>query len=75
MQRVRLESTAIVAVAYDRLQQVLQVEFPNGAFCVYVGVPEAEYQGLISAQSHGTYFDQRIKGQYGYRRTVEPRPT
>jgi hypothetical protein len=51
------------------MNQILEVEFLNGAIYQYYDVPEALYQGLMAADSHGKYLNEYIKkGGYRYDR-------
>ena len=59
-----VSSSMIAAVGYDAEKQSLAVQFNNGRIYNYGGVPEAEYENLISAGSVGQYFAQNIKNVY-----------
>lgn len=63
MEREPVESKAITSVGFDPLTEILEIEFPSGAVWQYLGVPEAEFEGLMSG-SVGTYFHANIKGKY-----------
>jgi hypothetical protein len=41
-------SSTMAAVGYDRDEQILQVEFQNGAVCRYLGVDEDTWKDLHS---------------------------
>lgn len=69
MERQHVGSSHLKAVGYDPATQTLEIEFLDGGLYQYSGVPESVYQGLMSASSHGQYFDQYIKkGGYPYRK-------
>lgn len=69
MERQHVNSSNLESVGYDPTTQTLEIEFLNGGLYQYSGVPESVYQGLMSASSHGQYFDQYIKkGGYPYRK-------
>jgi hypothetical protein len=69
MNRTRVSSSHIVSIGYDSQSSTLEVEFKDGAVYQYYNVPQFEYRGLMSAPSHGEYFDANIKkGGYRYRR-------
>jgi hypothetical protein len=55
-------------VAYDELQQLLQLEFCSRATYLYWGVPAIVHQRLLSAPSKGRYFQQAIRGHFPYQR-------
>jgi len=63
-----VESTTLATVAYDELQQLLQLEFCNRAIYLYWGVPAIVHQSLLSARSKGRYFQQAIRGRFPYQR-------
>lgn len=68
MHRKPVESTSLESVGYDAGSKVLQIEFDGDALYDYDNVPHDVYEGLMSASSHGKYFDRHIKGCYEYRR-------
>ncbi|WP_127544926.1 KTSC domain-containing protein [Paenibacillus amylolyticus] len=59
-------SSNIDAIAYDSGTSTLYVRFNNGTSYSYSGVPQSEYNGLMSASSHGSYLASHIKGRYPY---------
>jgi len=61
MARVELQSTSLTAATYQEHGAVLELEFRSGAIYRYIGVPEPVYQGLLSAESKGRYFNQHIR--------------
>lgn len=54
----------IAAVGYDDEKQKLTVQFNNGAIYSYGGVPQSEYNAMMSAQSVGSYFAHNIKNVF-----------
>jgi hypothetical protein len=67
MARVELQSTSLNAATYqDHDGAVLELEFRSGAIYRYLGVPEPVYQGLLSAESKGRYFNQHIRNRFPY---------
>jgi hypothetical protein len=69
MDRIPVSSSNLASVGYDPATQTLEVEFLNGGIYNYSGVPSSVYSGLMSATSHGTYFDRNIKkAGYNYRK-------
>lgn len=48
------------------MRMILEVEFLSGAIYWYYDVPEALYEGLMSAPSHGKFLAEYIK-KGGYR--------
>ncbi len=69
MERQHVSSSNLKAVGYDPATKTLEIEFLNGGLYQYSGVSESVYQGLMSAASHGQYFDNHIKkGGYSFRK-------
>ncbi len=67
MDRVPVSSSNIASVGYDADKQILEIGFLNGSVYQYFGVPENIFAGLMSASSHGRYFDAYIKkGGYSF---------
>lgn len=64
-------SSNLSSVGYDTKSRALEVEFLKGSVYQYENVPSVFYNGLISANSKGKYFDRMIvKGGYSFRRIV-----
>lgn len=63
-----VSSSNLDAVAYDAGTSTLYVRFNNGSTYAYDGVPQSQYNGLMSAGSHGGYLASNIKGSYSYRK-------
>ena len=69
MERQHVSSSNLKSIGYDPTTRTLEIEFLNGGLCQYSGIPDSVYQGLISASSHGQYFDSYIKkGGYSYKK-------
>lgn len=68
MPRRPVRSSDIASIGYDAQSSVLEVEFLNGAVYQYYQVPQAVYEGLLNANSHGGYLAAHVKGAYQYRR-------
>jgi hypothetical protein len=66
MKRTPVNSSNLASVGYDPLSQALEIEFLNGGVYQYYDVPLTVFESLMSASSHGTYFDKNIK-KAGYR--------
>jgi hypothetical protein len=66
MERRPVRSSMLASVGYDKATATLEVAFVEGGIYQYFGVPSAVHAGLMSASSHGTYFDAYVK-QAGYR--------
>ena len=69
MERMYVVSSNIRSIGYDASSMILEVEFLNGSIYQYYGVPEALYEGLMAADSHGKFLNEYIKkGGYRYDR-------
>ena len=69
MDRTYVTSSNIASIGYDPEQMILEVEFLNGSIYQYYDVPEALFEGIMSAESHGKYLNEHIKkGGYRYER-------
>lgn len=66
MDRTQVSSSTIRSIGYDQASSTLEIEFNSGTVYQYAGVPQAEYDGFLSASSHGTYFNANIKNRYSY---------
>jgi len=63
---VPVSSSLLASVAYDHDRAILQLEFRSGAVYQYFGVPRQSYQELLQADSHGAYFNRRIRTFFPY---------
>jgi hypothetical protein len=69
MERTPVISTTLASVGYDPAHQILEIEFHDHRVYQYSGVPQELFTGLLSADSHGRYFDTYIKkAGYPYQR-------
>lgn len=66
MEHIAVRSKDIAIIGYDREKQLLEVAFRNGGVYVYEGVPEKIHRDFLTADSHGTFFDQQIKDKFKY---------
>lgn len=66
MNRQAVTSSNIASIGYDANSQTLEIEFLNGGVYQYFDVPQHIYDGIMSADSHGQYLAQNIKGAYRY---------
>ena len=65
IQRTPLQSTALSSCSYDEDTETLEITFSGGRTFSYEGVPKSVYDGLVSSDSPGRYFNTAIKGVYG----------
>ncbi|MFD2033822.1 KTSC domain-containing protein [Belliella marina] len=61
MERQSVESSNLASVGYNVENEILEIEFNHGGVYQYFDVPENVYEELMSASSHGQYFDRNIK--------------
>lgn len=66
MDRTPVSSSNICSIGYDLGSSTLEIEFNNGTVYQYAGVPQAEYDALMNAGSHGTYFNANIKNRFSF---------
>ncbi|AFY68553.1 hypothetical protein Pse7367_0237 [Thalassoporum mexicanum PCC 7367] len=68
MERKSVSSSNLASVGYAPDTQILEVEFMNGGLYQYSSVPQSVYAGLMSASSHGSYFNQYVRNVYSYQK-------
>lgn len=61
MKRLALQSSVIRSAGYDPSRHTLEIEFTSGHIYDYYDVPRRLYRGLLTALSHGRYFDGFIR--------------
>lgn len=64
---VKVKSSNLAKVAYDKTDKELYVEFKSGRKYSYVGVSKQKFDLLLNAESQGVYFNAKIKSHYDYR--------
>lgn len=64
---IYVASSAIHAVQHDEASLQLKITFTSGGTYIYYDVPKWKYEGLISASSAGTYFNDHIRDQHSVR--------
>ena len=60
-ERKAVQSKDLAIVGYDPEKSELEVTFRAGGVYVYSNVPADIYQQLLSAPSHGTFFNKNVK--------------
>ena len=63
-----VESSTLATIAYDRIRELLRLEFSSCALYHYFGVPARVHEALLHAPSKGSYFNQAIRGKFPYSR-------
>lgn len=68
MQHTPVESSILERVGYDADSNTLEVEFNEGATYRYFDVPESVYRGLLSVDSHGSFYADNVKHSFEFER-------
>lgn len=68
MKRQPVESSNLASVGFDKDNEILEIEFNHGGVYQYFEVPAEEYEALMNAGSHGSYFHQNIKDVYDFQK-------
>lgn len=66
MDRIPVQSSNIASIGYDINIEILEIEFLNGRIYQYHNVPLAVHEELMTASSHGSYFNREIRNTYAY---------
>ena len=66
MQLTTVESSMIHAVGYEPETRTLEVVFNSGKTYQYYDVPPEEYEGLMDAESKGSYMRSNIIDGYDW---------
>lgn len=61
-----VSSSHLSRVRYDADSLTLEIEFNDGQRYQYFDVPRRIYEGLLGADSHGSYFHENIRGNFRY---------
>jgi hypothetical protein len=63
-----LDSEALLAIHYDADRRILRATFrENRRTYDYLGVPAADYDALLRAESKGAWFNTHIRDRYPFR--------
>lgn len=66
MRRIPVSSSALVSVGYDAGTRTLEVEFVGGGVYQYLRVAPRHFDGLLAADSVGTYLTTHVKPHHAY---------
>jgi hypothetical protein len=69
---VRVSSTLLTSLIYHVAESILQLELCDGSIYNYLAVPEDIVNGLLAADSKGSYFNRRIRSCFRYTRLRPP---
>lgn len=64
MRMINVSSDAIEAIGYDPASMRLCIRFTGGREYDFCGVPRHLYEQLMSAGSHGEFYNSHIRGRY-----------
>lgn len=64
MEMIRVNSSAISAVGYDPASRRMKIKFKQGQTYDFCNVPERIFNGLLSAGSKGSYYNDHIRDRY-----------
>lgn len=64
MKRQKVNSSNLASIGYDKEKEILEIEFNHGGVYQYFDVPIEEYEALMNADSHGSYFHHNIRDVY-----------
>lgn len=71
MERTKVKSSNLVSVGYDAFTRVLEVEFKGGSIYRYGPCPPELFNGLLEAESKGSYFSKNIKGVLSFEKMYD----
>lgn len=66
MERQPVSSETIAEIGYR--DGTLEILFTSGSVYQYFDVPEHVYEALMSADSHGRFFNEHVRGHFRYAR-------
>jgi hypothetical protein len=66
MERVPLESRAVISAGYDAEACVLELEFSSGRVYRFSNVPAGVYDWLLRVPNKGVYVARSITSRYAY---------
>lgn len=64
MKMLSVVSNAISAIGYDPQIKRMKIKFYQGRIYDFYGVPQHIFDDFKNANSHGTYYNNYIKGNY-----------
>jgi hypothetical protein len=64
VRRRPVDSSVIRSVGYEKETATLEVEFHSDKLYRYFAVPHTVFDGLMTAESVGAYFNQRVRDRY-----------
>lgn len=68
MRRVRVSSSNVESIGYDKKQQLMEIAFKTRRVYQYEDVPPAVHKSLMSSYSKGRFVNRKIGTKYPYRK-------
>lgn len=62
--RFAVVSSAIASIGYCSSSETLEVEFCSGAVYRFMSVPNEIFQGLVKAESKGSFFNEHVRNLF-----------
>lgn len=69
---VLVTSEAITRIEYDAPARTLFVRFTSGEWYAYLDVPVSEHAAFVAAESHGRFFQDRVRDRYAHAGPLAP---
>ncbi len=69
MDLIKVKSSNLQAVGYDKSTKTLRILFSEGATYDYRAVPASVYKALMAAESKGSFFQHHVVGQFEYEKS------
>lgn len=63
---VKVASSNLAAVGYDKQAKVLRIQFVEGSSYDYFAVPAKLYSALMKSESKGSFFQEHVVGKYRF---------
>ncbi len=67
MKRKTVKSEKLSSIGYDKAEETLEIEFPNGTIYHYYNVPPSEHRKLMKAPCIDRYMNLNIRSVYPYK--------
>lgn len=66
--RLEVVSSAMASIGYCSTSRTLEIEFYSGAVYRFLNVPGETFEGLMKAESKGSFFNEYVRNQFAYGR-------
>jgi hypothetical protein len=70
LERLAVKSCILRSVGYDAAQKNMEIEFCSGLVFQYAGVPAKVHADLMSSDSVGKYFSEKVRNRFRARKMV-----